>query len=80
VYRYANLEVSARHIQIDGGEVEGLALVRTYRDCLGCANRTLARVADRAILMVAGLPLDLRSLQTERSLSKPQPAINRRQA
>jgi adenosylcobinamide kinase/adenosylcobinamide-phosphate guanylyltransferase len=55
------------HLIVVSNEV-GLGLVptnrlgRTYRDCLGWANQRLARAADRVILMVAGLPLDLRSL------------------
>jgi adenosylcobinamide kinase/adenosylcobinamide-phosphate guanylyltransferase len=55
------------HLIVVSNEV-GLGLVpayrlgRVYRDCLGWANQALARVADRAILMVAGLPLDLKEL------------------
>ena len=44
------------------GVVPPYSLGRTYRDCLGRANQTLARMADRAILMVAGLPVDLKAL------------------
>jgi adenosylcobinamide kinase / adenosylcobinamide-phosphate guanylyltransferase len=44
------------------GVVPAYALGRTYRDCLGWANQTLVRVAGQVILMVAGLPVDLRSL------------------
>ncbi len=43
------------------GVVPAYSLGRTYRDCLGWANQTLARLADRVILMVAGLPVDLKS-------------------
>jgi adenosylcobinamide kinase/adenosylcobinamide-phosphate guanylyltransferase len=59
------------HLIVVSNEV-GLGLVpayplgRTYRDGLGWANQTLARVADRAILMVAGLPLDLKALPLAR--------------
>ncbi len=55
------------HLIIVSNEV-GLGLVppyslgRTYRDCLGRANQTLVRIANRAILMVAGLPVDLKAL------------------
>ena len=55
------------HLVIVSNEV-GLGLVppyplgRTYRDCLGWANQALAQAADRVILMVAGLPLDLKAL------------------
>jgi adenosylcobinamide kinase/adenosylcobinamide-phosphate guanylyltransferase len=44
------------------GIVPAYSLGRTYRDCLGRANQELARIADRVILMVAGLPVDLKSL------------------
>ncbi|MBN1136683.1 MAG: bifunctional adenosylcobinamide kinase/adenosylcobinamide-phosphate guanylyltransferase [Anaerolineae bacterium] len=55
------------HLIVVSNEV-GLGLVptnhlgRIYRDCLGWANQALACAADRVILMVASLPLDLRSL------------------
>lgn len=55
------------HLIVVSNEV-GLGLVppyrlgRIYRDCLGWANQELARIADRAILMVAGLPIDLKML------------------
>ena len=44
------------------GVVPAYSLGRTYRDCLGRANQALAQVADRVILMVAGLPVDLKAL------------------
>lgn len=44
------------------GVVPAYSLGRTYRDCLGWANQRLAREADRVVLMVAGLPVDLKSL------------------
>ena len=44
------------------GVVPPYSLGRTYRDCLGRANQTLARLADHAILMVASLPVDLKAL------------------
>jgi adenosylcobinamide kinase / adenosylcobinamide-phosphate guanylyltransferase len=44
------------------GVVPAYSLGRTYRDCLGWANQVMARVADRVILMVAGLPLDVKSM------------------
>lgn len=36
---------------------------RNYRDLLGRANRRMAAAADQAILVVAGIPLDLTALQ-----------------
>jgi adenosylcobinamide kinase/adenosylcobinamide-phosphate guanylyltransferase len=48
--------------EVGMGVVPPYSLGRTYRDCLGWANQALARVADRVILMVAGLPVDAKSL------------------
>jgi adenosylcobinamide kinase/adenosylcobinamide-phosphate guanylyltransferase len=48
--------------EVGWGVVPAYSLGRIYRDCLGRANQALARVADRAILMVAGLPVDLKAL------------------
>ena len=42
------------------GIVPPYALGRAYRDALGRANQRLAAVADRALFMVAGLPLALK--------------------
>ena len=44
------------------GVVPPYSLGRTYRDCLGRANQALAGAADRVILIVAGLPVDLKAL------------------
>lgn len=44
------------------GVVPAYLLGRTYRDCLGWANQALARIAGQVIFMVAGLPVDLKSL------------------
>jgi adenosylcobinamide kinase/adenosylcobinamide-phosphate guanylyltransferase len=55
------------HLIVVSNEV-GLGIVppyplgRVYRDCLGWANQALARVADRVIFMIAGLPVALKSL------------------
>ena len=38
------------------GVVPSYPLGRVYRDMLGFANQTLARTAQRVILMVAGIP------------------------
>ena len=46
------------------GVVPANGLGRVYRDCLGWANQALAGVADQVILLVAGLPVDLRALPT----------------
>jgi adenosylcobinamide kinase/adenosylcobinamide-phosphate guanylyltransferase len=42
-------------------------LGRLYRDVLGRANQMLAREAERVYLMVAGIPVDVRSLGITRS-------------
>ncbi|HLH71657.1 MAG TPA: bifunctional adenosylcobinamide kinase/adenosylcobinamide-phosphate guanylyltransferase, partial [Chloroflexota bacterium] len=44
------------------GIVPAYPLGRHYRDLLGKVNQTIARRADSVILMVAGLPIDLRRL------------------
>lgn len=44
------------------GVVPPYRLGRAYRDCLGWANQALTQAADHAILMVAGLPVDLKLL------------------
>ncbi len=36
--------------------------VRHYRDCLGRANQQVAAMADRVYLLVAGLPIEIKSL------------------
>jgi adenosylcobinamide kinase/adenosylcobinamide-phosphate guanylyltransferase len=44
------------------GVVPAFGLGRVYRDCLGWANQAIARIAGQVVLMVAGLPVDLRAL------------------
>ena len=44
------------------GIVPSFPLGRVYRDVLGRVNQAVARRADMVILMVAGLPVDLRRL------------------
>jgi adenosylcobinamide kinase/adenosylcobinamide-phosphate guanylyltransferase len=48
--------------EVGRGVVPAYSLGRTYRDCSGWADQALACVADRVILMVAGLPVDLKAL------------------
>lgn len=76
VARRVDAEVAALLRRYEGGTATwlvvsnevGLGLVppyplgRLYRDLLGRANQQLAARADRAYLMVAGLPLDLKAL------------------
>jgi len=52
--------------EVGWGVVPPYSLGRTYRDCLGWANQALARAADRVVLLVAGLPLDLKALPLAR--------------
>ncbi|MHB1162709.1 MAG: bifunctional adenosylcobinamide kinase/adenosylcobinamide-phosphate guanylyltransferase [Chloroflexota bacterium] len=47
------------------GLVPPSPLGRVYRDLLGMANRRLAAEADRVLLMVAGLPIDVKRLAME---------------
>src|SRR2546426_7623271 len=49
------------------GIVPAYPLGRVYRDALGWVNQRLARSADRAYLMVAGLAVDIKRLQEESS-------------
>lgn len=56
----ANLIVVSNEVGL--GVVPAYSLGRTYRDCLGWANQALARAADHVILLVAGLPVDLKDL------------------
>lgn len=44
------------------GVVPAYSLGRTYRDCLGRANQVLARSAGSVVLMIAGLPVDVKAL------------------
>ena len=44
------------------GLVPPYPLGRVYRDCLGRANARLAAAADAVLLMVAGLPIELKAL------------------
>lgn len=47
------------------GLVPPYPLGRRYRDLLGRVNQVVARQADRVVLMIAGLPVDLRRLLAE---------------
>lgn len=47
------------------GVVPPSPLGRLFRDCLGRANQAMAAQADRALLVVAGIPVDLKALEVE---------------
>jgi adenosylcobinamide kinase/adenosylcobinamide-phosphate guanylyltransferase len=52
--------------EVGSGVVPAFELGRRYRDLLGEINQRVAGIADRVVLMVAGLPLTLKSpLNTE---------------
>lgn len=48
--------------EVGMGLVPPYPLGRVYRDCLGRVNARLAAAADTALLMVAGLPIELKAL------------------
>ncbi|MCL4506239.1 MAG: bifunctional adenosylcobinamide kinase/adenosylcobinamide-phosphate guanylyltransferase [Chloroflexi bacterium] len=48
--------------EVGMGIVPAYRLGRFYRDALGMANQRLARAADRVLLMVAGLPWELKQV------------------
>ena len=48
--------------EVGMGLVPPYPLGRVYRDCLGRANARLAAAADTVLLMVAGLPIELKAL------------------
>ena len=48
--------------EVGMGLVPSYPLGRVYRDCLGRANARLAAAADTVLLMVAGLPIELKAL------------------
>ena len=48
--------------EVGMGLVPTNALGRLFRDCLGRANQSVASRADSVVLMVAGIPVDLKAL------------------
>lgn len=51
--------------EVGMGLVPGNPLGRSYRDLLGVVNRWVAAEADQLLLMVAGVPVDLKKLAAE---------------
>jgi adenosyl cobinamide kinase/adenosyl cobinamide phosphate guanylyltransferase len=48
--------------EVGGGIVPADPLTRGYRDLLGEVNQRLAATADTVVLLVSGIPVDLRSM------------------
>ena len=51
--------------EVGSGIVPAEPLTRGYRDLLGEVNQRLAAMADTVVLLVSGIPLDLRSISME---------------
>ncbi|WDL96532.1 bifunctional adenosylcobinamide kinase/adenosylcobinamide-phosphate guanylyltransferase [Alicyclobacillus sp. ALC3] len=51
--------------EVGSGIVPADALTRKYRDWLGWFNQSVARVAKSVLLVVAGVPVDLRKLEAK---------------
>lgn len=59
--------------EVGSGLVPPYPSGRLFRDMVGRANQALARAADRAFVVIAGLPLDLSALQAAGVAWVPQP-------
>lgn len=64
--RASNLSLILVSNEVGMGVVPAFPLGRHYRDLLGQVNRAAASRADSVILMIAGLPVDLRRLAGDR--------------
>jgi adenosylcobinamide kinase/adenosylcobinamide-phosphate guanylyltransferase len=51
--------------EVGMGVVPAYPLGRAYRDMLGRANQHVARRADRVLLLVAGIPVDVKALSRD---------------
>jgi adenosylcobinamide kinase/adenosylcobinamide-phosphate guanylyltransferase len=71
-YRTGSASLIVVSNEVGMGVVPPYPLGRAYRDMLGRVNARLAAEADTVLLMVAGLPVELKSLagEWERSLSR----------
>ena len=52
--------------EVGGGIVPADPLTRGYRDLLGEVNQRLAAMADGVVLLVSGIPVDLKSIAIKR--------------
>ena len=52
--------------EVGGGIVPADPMTRRYRDLLGEVNQRLAALADTVVLVVSGIPFDLKSLSMKR--------------
>ena len=59
--------------EVGSGLVPPYPSGRLFRDIVGRANQALARAADRAFVVIAGLPLDLTALRTTDSVWESLP-------
>ena len=57
---YKNINLILVSNEVGMGVVPAYKLGREYRDLLGGLNQRIARIADRVILMISGLPLMLK--------------------
>ena len=57
--------------EVGNGMAPLTPLGRAFRDLVGQANQTLAAASDRAVLMVAGLPLVLKGEESQHPASAP---------
>jgi adenosylcobinamide kinase/adenosylcobinamide-phosphate guanylyltransferase len=68
---------AASYILVSGevglGLVPPYPLGRTYRDIMGWMNQKLARRADKVFLMLAGIPLELKSLGAPKARITDEP-------
>lgn len=63
-YRTLQSELIVVSNEVGMGLVPDHALGRVYRDLLGAVNRKLAEAADEVFLLVAGLPVEIKSRAT----------------
>ena len=64
--------------EVGMGIVPATPLGRHFRDILGRVNQAVAETADAVILMVAGLPFDLKRAAGDTPTPSPMPAPDRR--